>query len=84
MAEKKTAEAVEEIVPQEEKKVLVKIPFERGATEDVVVWVNDRRFLLKRGETVEVPECVAEVLERSERQQRKTYELQNRKADRDK
>ena len=45
-----------------EKTVKIRIPRTRKDEEDVVVWVNDRSWLIKRGEEVEVPECVAEVL----------------------
>jgi hypothetical protein len=46
-----------------EKKVKIRIPLERGNTEDVFVSVNDRSWLIQRGKEVEVPECVVEVLD---------------------
>ena len=50
-----------------EKLVKIKIPLERGkANKDVFVSVNDRTWQIKRGMTVEVPECVAEVLQHEE------------------
>ena len=45
---------------------------ENGDTEQYVA-VNGRSFLIRRGEEVEVPECVAEVLRLSEKQKRAAY-----------
>ena len=50
----------------EEKMVKVRIPRTKADQEDVFVSVNLRTWLIKRGETVEVPECVAEVLRHQE------------------
>nr|DAO82626.1 MAG TPA: hypothetical protein [Caudoviricetes sp.] len=36
--------------------------------DDVFVSVNGRNYQIQRGKTVQVPRCVAEVLEHSERQ----------------
>lgn len=36
--------------------------------DDVFVSVNGRNYQIQRGKTVQVPHCVAEVLEHSERQ----------------
>ncbi len=50
--------------------VLVKIKLPRipGQKDDgVYVSVNDRSWMIKRGEEVTVPVCVAEVIEQSER-----------------
>lgn len=49
-----------------EKLVKIRIPRTKVDQEDVPVWVNNRSWLIKRGETVEVPECVAEVLRHQE------------------
>jgi hypothetical protein len=47
-----------------EKLVTINIPLVRGArNDDVFVSVNDRKWLIKRGVDVKVPECVKEVLE---------------------
>lgn len=43
--------------------------------DDVFVSVNNRNWLIQRGVEVEVPECVAEVLERSIEQDNATAEL---------
>ena len=45
-----------------EKKVKLRIPRTKSENDDVYVSVNDRSWLIRRGEEVEVPECVAEVL----------------------
>ena len=49
------------------KKVKIKLPLTRTEKDDVFVGINGDTFLIKRGETVEVPESVAWVLERKER-----------------
>lgn len=46
-----------------EKLVRIRLPKERRDQEDVFVGVNERTWLIRRGIEVEVPECVAEVLE---------------------
>lgn len=48
------------------KMVKIKIPKTRDNADDVYVAVNGRSFLIKRGEYVEVPEYVAEVLQHQE------------------
>ncbi len=54
-------------VKNTEKKVKIKIPLTRGESDDVYVGVNGKTYLIKRGEEVEVPESVVEVLNNSER-----------------
>ena len=49
-----------------DKKVKIKLPLTRGEKDDVYVAVNGKSFLIKRGETVEVPDYVAEVLRQKE------------------
>lgn len=49
-----------------EKTVKIRIPRTRRDEEDVFVAVNDRTFLIQRGQEVEVPACVAEVLRHQE------------------
>lgn len=51
-----------------EKKVKIKLPLTRTEKDDVYVCVNGESFLIKRGETVEVPAYVAEVLQHKEEQ----------------
>lgn len=48
------------------KKVKIKLPLTRTEKEDVYVCVNGESFLIKRGEEVEVPDFVAEVLQHKE------------------
>lgn len=50
-----------------EKKVKIKLPLTRTDKDDVYVCVNGNSYQIKRGETVEVPESVAEVLEHRDR-----------------
>ena len=47
-------------------KVKIKIPLTRTEKDDVYVCVNGKSFQIKRGETVEVPDYVAEVLQHKE------------------
>ena len=49
-----------------EKLVRIRLPKERRDQEDVFVGVNERTWLIRRGVEVEVPECVAGVLENRE------------------
>ena len=51
---------------KKEKTVCIRLPKERREQEDVFVGINERSWLIKRGVEVEVPECVAEVLENRE------------------
>jgi exosome complex RNA-binding protein Rrp4 len=62
MAETKTA--TEKVA--KEKTVKIRLPLTRTEKNDVLVGVNGRTWLIKRGEEVEVPECVAEVLQHKE------------------
>jgi hypothetical protein len=72
----KANETTKAVAPTE-KMVKIKIPLERGkANKDVYVSVNDRSWQIKRGMTVEVPECVAEVLQHEEEQLLKAAEYQ--------
>ena len=48
------------------KMVKIKLPITRTEKDDVYVAVNGHSYLIKRGETVEVPASVAEVLQRKE------------------
>ena len=85
---KKTEEIVEEVVeeaveqPQAaEKTVKIKIPRERDNKEDAVfVSVNERTWLIKKGVEVEVPECVAKVLELREKALDEAYDYESAKS----
>jgi hypothetical protein len=50
-----------------EKMVKIRLPLTRTEKDDVFVGVNGRTWLIKRGVDVEVPECVAEVLQHKEK-----------------
>ena len=50
----------------EKNTVTIRLPLSRTEKEDVYVAVNGRSYLIKRGEPVRVPACVAEVLQRRE------------------
>ncbi|MBQ1502382.1 MAG: hypothetical protein IIZ35_00105 [Clostridia bacterium] len=54
-------------IPEEEKKVTIRLPRSKDEQSDVFVSVNERTFLIKRGVPVTVPESVAEVIATSER-----------------
>lgn len=51
------------------KKVMVRLPLLRGqnARQEEFFSVNGKNYLIKRGETVEVPEEIAEVIRNAER-----------------
>ena len=66
MAEKKA----ETVKP---KTVKIKLPLTRYEKDDVYVAINGKSYLIKRGETVEVPEAVVEVLENKERMLAQAY-----------
>lgn len=48
------------------KMVKIKLPLTRSEKDDEYAAVNGKSYLIKRGETVEVPDFVAEVLEHKE------------------
>lgn len=60
-------EVVEEVTEVGEELVTIRLPLTRENQADVYVQVNNRNWLIKRGETVRVPRCVVEVLENSEK-----------------
>ena len=57
------AETKKVIASEKEHLVTVEIKKDREHREDVLVCVNGKNFQIKRGEKVEVPEYVCEVLE---------------------
>ena len=71
----------EEAVPFMEELVTIKLPLTRENADDMFVQVNQRNWLIKRGEYVKVPRYVAEVLERAEDAERDRilYEEANKK-----
>ena len=74
--ETKTPETNEK--PVKEKLVTIRLPLTRENQGDVFVRVNHRTWLIKRGETVQVPECVVEVLNNSERALMEGIEYQSK------
>lgn len=52
--------------PEKKKMVKIRLPLTKEEKSPVFVSVNDRTWLIKRGEEVEVPECVVEVLKNQE------------------
>lgn len=66
------AETKKETVKKEET-VKIKLPRGRKEDGDVFVSVNERTWLIKRGVEVEVPVCVAEVLEHQEQMHEEAY-----------
>ena len=58
--------------------VIVNLPKESKEQEDKVVWVNERRFCIKRGIRVSVPEPVAEILQNEERMLEYTYDFEDK------
>lgn len=63
---------------QEDPFVTIRIPRESPDQEDVVVWVNDKRYLIKRGVAVTVPSEVAFVLEKQEDMMETIYRYQDK------
>lgn len=77
----KAAEPIEEpqvITPRGEQYVTIRIPRDRDDKEDKVVWVNERRFIIKRGVPVDVPESVALILEQEEKMLEYIYEYEQK------
>lgn len=58
------------------KKVKIRLPLTRTEKDDAYVCVNGESFLIKRGETVEVPDYVAEVLQHKEEQLAESMEFE--------
>lgn len=77
---KTAATATVEEVPQKEPTVRIRIPRERKDQEDVFVGINERTWLIKRGVEVEVPACVAEVLENREIMLDRIYQFESEHA----
>lgn len=49
-----------------EETVKIRLPITREERAPVTVWVNERSWIIQRGQEVEVPACVAEVLRNKE------------------
>ena len=66
MAETKSKTKKNTLFP-DEPLVTIKIPITRSEKDDVWVAVNGKSIQIKRGVEVEVPKCIAEALEHSEK-----------------
>ena len=71
---------IPEIQEEKEELVTIRLPLLRDDQSDVFVRVNHRTWLIKRGVTVQVPKCVLEVLENSEKAELEAMEYQSRLA----
>lgn len=60
--------------------ITIRLPRQSKDEEDVSVWVNERRFLIKRGVSVDVPVEVWKILQQSEKMQEAIYEYENANA----
>lgn len=54
--------------PQKEEMVTIRLPITKEDTRPVYVRVNGRKWGIPRGKKVQVPACVAEVLDHAETQ----------------
>ena len=73
--------ATKPISNETEKKVTIVIPLSRHETDDYWVAVNGEKYLIKRGEPVEVPVYIAEAIRRSDKMiaEAMAYEAQARR-----
>ena len=68
-----TAETTEVVENKAPKKVKIILPITRTEKEDEYVALNGKSYLIKRGEEVEVPAGVAEILRNREKQLAKAF-----------
>lgn len=63
------ADTTKQTTDNAKKRVQVRLPRNKGqhANQDEFFSVNGKNYIIKRGETVEIPECVAEVIENAEK-----------------
>lgn len=66
MTTKKNESAQEALANAMEETVRIRLPKTKELQEDVFVSVNNRTWLIRRGVYVDVPACVAEVLQHAE------------------
>lgn len=72
--ETKEAKEIKETKEAKKKEtVKIRIPRTRGEEDDVYVSVNDESYLIKRGETVEVPSYIAKIIEQRDEMLEKFY-----------
>lgn len=65
------------------KMVKIKLPKTKTEKNDVYVAVNGKSYLIKRGEYVDVPACVAEVLENRDKMLAEAMEFEEKAASAD-
>lgn len=75
MTEKNTAPKADTKAEKKET-VIVRLPREKKDQEDKIVWVNANRYIIKRGEPVEVPIEVAKLLWHEENMMQEIYEFE--------
>lgn len=68
------------VVSKAPKMVKIKIQKTRNEKDDVYVGVNGKSYLIKRGEYVDVPACVAEVLDNREKMLNQAMEFESQVA----
>ena len=61
---------------QQEEMISIRLPLTKELQNDVFVRVNNRTWLIKRGETVKVPACVVEVLEHADQATAESLQFQ--------
>ncbi len=66
MTTKKNESAQEALANAMEETVRIRLPKTKELQDDVFVSVNNRTWLIRRGVYVDVPACVAEVLQHAE------------------
>ena len=62
------------------KKVTIRLPRTSKDEEDEIVWVNEKRFIIKKGINVDVPVEVAEILSQRDNMLEVIYEYESKKA----
>lgn len=62
------------------KTITIRLPRQSKEEEDAVVWVNEQRFLIKRGVPVDVPVEVWNILQQSEAMNETIYEYETANA----
>lgn len=75
-----TTKEVKEVLDPMEEPVTIRLPLTKENEADLFVRVNQRTWLIKRGETVTIPRCAVEVIEHSEEALRESIEYQRKKA----
>lgn len=84
MATKKTEEVKEEVKKEPKKKTyVIRLPKERGNSAPQFVGTNSGTYMIKRGEDIEVPEDVYEVLKLSEAAKDAMYAYEEKVARKD-